>query len=441
MAKTFRGGARPGEAKTATSGKAIAETAPPSRVVIPLSQHTGSPARPIVKAGDAVKVGTKIAEGDGFVSAPVHASVSGIVRSVGEFPHPLGRTLPAIEIENDGKDEWVDLGSWRDLAGADPQTVRDAVREAGIVGLGGAAFPTHVKLTPPPGKRISTVILNGTECEPYLTADYRIMMEHAPDVIGGLEVMMRAVGAERGLVAVESNKPEAAASMSEAAGGKSGIDVCELKPKYPQGSEKLLIKALTGREMPRGGLPADVECLVQNVGTSLAVYEALRWGRPLVRRVITLTGSAALAPANLRVRIGTSFAHVIASSGGARDDCAKLLMGGPMMGIAEATAEVPVVKATTGITLIRERDVCPDEAGPCIRCGRCVDRCPVGLVPNEIARCVEKGKLEWAVSYGLNDCIECGVCAYVCPAKIAHVHWVKQGKAVLAAEQARERQQ
>jgi electron transport complex protein RnfC len=438
MVRTFRGGVHPHGSKEATESKPITEVPAPELVIIPLSQHTGAPAKPVVKPGDEVKIGTKIAEADGFISVPAHASVSGKVKAIDDYPHPLGRHMPAVAIENDGKDEWLDLAGWRDLTDAAPDAVRAAVKEAGIVGLGGAAFPTHVKISPPKGKAIDTVILNGAECEPYLTADHRLMLEYPDEILAGFRVIMNVVGAERGIVGIESNKPDAIRLFTEKVLAQKGMEVATLKVKYPQGAEKQLIKAITGREVPSGGLPMDVGCLVQNVGTALAVLEALKFGRPLVSRVLTLSGSAVSNPGNFRVRIGTPFSHVISFAGGRADDCRKIVMGGPMMGIAQNTDEVPVVKGTSGILLLSEAEVIRAEPGPCLRCGRCVDHCPMRLVPNEIARLVEKGRLDLAEDYGIFDCMECGVCTFLCPSGIRHVHLMKQGKAeILAARRKR----
>ena len=437
MAKTFRGGVHPPEVKV-TAEVAITTIDLPERVIIPLSQHTGAPSVPLVKVGDEVRVGTKIGEADGFISVPVHASISGKVVSISDHPHPLGKPMPAIEIEGDGKDEWIDLSGWKDLIDASPEEIRKAVREAGIVGLGGAAFPTHVKLSPPEGKSIDTVILNGAECEPYLTADHRLMLEHADEIVEGLRVIMRVLGASRGYIGIERNKPDAIEKMSEKVRGEASIEVFDLKVKYPQGAEKQLIKAITGREVPCGGLPMDVGCLVQNVGTAFAIYEALKSGKPLVERVLTVSGSAARGKGNFLVRIGTTFAHVIDQAGGMTDGCAKIIMGGPMMGIAQHTTQVPVVKGTSGIVLLSDEEVYRGEPGPCLRCGKCVDHCPMRLVPNEIARLVEKGRIDDAQSYGLLDCMECGVCAYVCPSKINHVHLIKVGKAEVIARRKKE---
>jgi electron transport complex protein RnfC len=440
MLRSFRGGVHPHDGKQATKAKPVAEISAPDLVVIPLSQHTGAPAKPVVKPGDEVKIGTKIAEADGFISVPAHASVSGKVKAIDDYPHPLGRRMPAVAIENDGKDEWIDLAGWKDLTGASPDEVRAAVKDAGIVGLGGAAFPTHVKLSPPEGKAIDTMILNGAECEPYLTADHRLMLEYPDEILAGLEVLMRTVGAERGFIGVENNKPDVIDLFAGKVAGMKSIEVAPLKVKYPQGAEKQLINAITGREVPSGGLPMDVGCLVQNVGTAYAVYEALKFGRPLVSRVLTVSGSAAKSPGNFRVRLGTSFRHVIDQAGGATEACRKIVMGGPMMGIAQFTDEVPVIKGTSGILLLSEAEVLRMEAGPCLRCGRCVEACPMRLVPNEVSRLIEKGRLDLAERYGVLDCMECGVCAFLCPAGIHHVHVMKQGKAAILAARRKQKE-
>lgn len=433
MASSFKGGVHPEESKGQTSGIPISDIPPPEVVVIPLSQHTGAPSRPLVEPGDEVRVGTKIGEADGFISVPVHSSVSGKVAAIEARPHPLGKRLPAVVIENDGRDERVDLSDWTDLTEDSPQKIREVVREAGLVGLGGAAFPTHVKLSPPEGKTIDTAILNGAECEPVLTSDHRVMLEYAAEVVAGLKIIMRVVGAERGLIGIERNKPDAVRLMCETVAGESNIEVVDLKVKYPQGAEKQLIKALTGREVPCGGLPMDVGCLVQNVGTSLGIHEAARYGRPLVSRVVTLAGSVVKNPGNYRVRIGTRFAHVVSASGGTAGPFSKMIMGGPMMGIAQADGDAPVIKGTSGLVLLARDEVVDHEASACIRCARCVDHCPMQLVPNEIVRFVEKDKLESAEQYGIFDCMECGVCAYICPSKIGHVQLMKIGKAGLWA--------
>ncbi|HVP56494.1 MAG TPA: electron transport complex subunit RsxC [bacterium] len=432
MSKTFRGGiCRP--SAPPRPGGPIRTAEPPARAILPLSQHVGTPAKPVVVVGDVVRVGTKIAEAEGFVSAPVHASISGRVRAIADFPHPAGCLMPAIEIEGDGKDEAAACSTRLDLSSAEPAAVRNAIWEAGIVGLGGAGFPTHVKLSPPAAIKIDTVILNGAECEPSLAGDRRMMVEHAETIVEGLLVMMRAVGARWGYIGIERNKRDAIRRMREASAGEGALRVVELATKYPQGAEKMLIKVITGREVPREGLPMDVGSVVQNVSTSAAVAEAVKYGKPLLSRVVTVAGSAARSPGVFRVRLGTPVRDLIGLAGGARDDCARIVIGGPMTGVAQLTADVPVIKTTIGVILLREKDVPTDQAGPCIRCGRCVERCPMRLMPNDLARFAERARLDEATSYGILDCIECGVCAYVCPAKIDLVRWMRLGKAAVTA--------
>lgn len=433
MASTFNGGIKLKSRKARTSALAIRDVPAPARVVIPLLQHVGCPARPVVKAGDRVRIGTTIGEADGALSALVHSSVSGVVRSLGDFAHPSGSLLPAVEIENDGREEAADCSGRQDLLGASADTVREAIRRAGIVGLGGGGFPTDVKLTPEPGAQVDCVILNGVECEPYLTGDHRIMLEHPFEVVEGLRLMMRLVDARRGVIALERGRGDEMARLRQAAKADRSVAVVGLRAKYPQGSEKHLVKALTGRVVPHGGLPTSVGCLVHNVGTSAAVCQALKLGRPLTSRVLTVAGSAAMGAGNFRVRIGTLASEVVSFAGGASDRCRKAIMGGPMTGTALATLEVPVTKVTTGIILLGSGEVSDGAAGPCIRCGRCVERCPMRLMPNDLSRLVETGRIDEADRYGVGDCIECGVCAYVCPARIRHVYFMKRGKSLLAA--------
>ena len=312
--------------------------------------------------------------------------------------------------------------------------IRDAVREAGVVGLGGGGFPTHVKITPPADRPIETVILNGAECEPYLSADHRLMLEHAPEVVQGLKAILRAVDARRGIVAVQRDKADAIARLRQEVASDRSLTMAELKVRYPGGAEKMLIASLTGKRVPRGGLPSDVGCLVHNVATAFAVHQALKFGRPLTSRVITLAGrGAGDRGGNFRVRIGTPARHVIEFACSGLKAPGMMIAGGPMTGLAQATADVPIVKCTAGIILLSPAEWRAAEPGACIRCGRCVERCPMRLVPNEIARSVEKGRLDLARNYGLEDCIECGVCAYVCPSRIRHVDLVRRGKLAAVA--------
>ena len=428
MARTFSGGVRIDGRKAGTSKQPITEIQAPESLVVHLSQHTGAPARPAVKPGAEVQVGTVVGQADGELSVPVHSPVSGKVRWIGEFLHPGRGMSTAVAIDNDGEDRRIEAEEWKDLSDGSPDEIRNAIRNCGVVGLGGAAFPTHAKLEPR-GKKIDVFILNGVECEPYLTGDDRLMLEHPAEIVEGLRIMMRVVGAERGLVAVGEDKPVAAARLEEKTRGERELGVVRLEARYPLGSEKQLIKTVTGREVPRGGLPADVGCLVQNVGTSLAVLEAVKYGRPLVARVLTVGGSGARGAGNLRVRIGTYFKHVIAQLGGATENCRRVLAGGPMTGTAQHTTEVPVIKCTTGVILLAAGEVFEGERGPCIRCGRCVKGCPMRLMPNDLGRFVERGMTGRARSYGVLDCIECGVCAFVCPSKIPLVELMRRGKA------------
>ncbi|MGB9824407.1 MAG: electron transport complex subunit RsxC [Candidatus Hydrothermia bacterium] len=431
MAKyTFKGGIHPPYNKVTTS-KPIERLSVPPVLYIPLSQHTGKPAKPVVKRGDEVKKGQLIAEADGFISANIHAPTSGKIRTIIDHPHPvLLSSSNAIIIEADGKDEWLEepkeRENWRDLSAEDIVSI---VRNAGIVGLGGAAFPTHVKLSPPKEKPIDTVIINGAECEPYLTADDRILQEKAYEVLWGAYLIRKAVNAKKVYIAVEDNKPKAIEKVKEVIGEFVDFELKVVKTKYPEGAEKQLIKALTGREVPRGGLPMDVGCLVQNVQTSLAIYEAVRFGKPLIERVVTLSGDGAKGPGNYLVRIGTRFADVVEMTGGMAENVVKVINGGPMMGIAQYTLEVPVIKGTSGILLFTPRVAKEFKEYSCIRCSKCVDVCPMGLLPLMLVDYVKAKKfVEAKENYGLLDCIECGSCAFVCPSKINHVQWIKFGK-------------
>lgn len=375
-------------------------------------------------------LGQKIGDSEAYISAPVHSSVSGEVTAVKEHPYHAGKNVLSVFIRSDGKDEVSpDVRPPGDLMEMSSGEIRTLIREGGVVGLGGAAFPTHVKLSPPKNKPIELVIINGAECEPYLTADHRLMVERSADIIRGSLVIKRAVGAQSVIAAVEENKPDAIASMSEA-GREYGIDVVELPSCYPQGAEKTLIETLTGREVPGGGLPMDVGVIVDNVGTAAAIHDVLYKGMPLADRVITVAGDGVARGANLRVRLGTTFADVIDFCGGFTGEPGKLVMGGPMMGLAQYTAQVPVVKATSGILALRGETIFKGEPPhfTCIRCGRCVTHCPMNLMPYILGSYSDAGMWTQLEDFYVDDCIECGCCAYICPTKNPLVQLIKVGK-------------
>jgi electron transport complex protein RnfC len=424
--KTFPHGIHPPENKEWTSDKAIEPMPAPDKVIIPLLQHVGNPADPLIQKGDEVFVGQKIGEAKGLFSASVHSSVSGKVLAVDNQDHPLGGSLPAVTIYNDGKDRFLPgLKGVKDPFSLSPDEIRQRVREAGVVGLGGAAFPTAVKLSPPKDKPIDTVIINGCECEPLLTADYSLMLESPDEILDGAELIRLAVGAERTIIGIEDNKRKAFDLFKKKAKGNSTA-VALLKTKYPQGAEKNLIFALLGREVPRGGLPFDVGVVVQNVGTTKALWEAVSQGIPIYKRAITVSGDGIQTPKNVLVRLGTPFQSVIDFCGGLKENANVLLMGGPMMGVAQWTLDVPVIKGTSGLLAWKGPEVFVEF--DCIRCGRCIEHCPMSLVPTQLMKFVRFDRLDEAETWGILDCVECGCCQYSCPANILLVHWIRLGK-------------
>ena len=428
-AVTFERGIHPAYNKELASGKTITAAKLPGRIVVPVSQHIGAPAKAIVHIGDEVKRGQVLGETSGFVSSPVHSSISGKVIAIADFPTAAGRMVQSIVVEGDGRDEAVEFKENPDYLNLSVDEIKTLIKDAGIVGMGGAAFPTNVKLSPPKEKAIDAVVINGAECEPYLTADHRLMVEHPNDVVEGLKIIMKSLGVSEGHIGIEENKPDALEAISSAAAGESSIKVWPLEIKYPQGAEKMLIKAVKGREVPSKGLPMDVGVVVQNVGTAIAVYEAVRYGKPLIERVVTITGKGIQEPKNLLVRIGTLMSEVVEQCGGLTGGAVKVIAGGPMMGFAQWTLDVPVVKGTSGILVLSEEEyVASDEYSACIRCGSCIDVCPMGLNPSILSIYAEKGFYEDAKDNNLFDCFECGSCAYVCPAKRPMVQFMRLAK-------------
>lgn len=425
----FKGGVHPGDHKELTSGKPIRIVEPPEQVVIPLSQHIGAPCTALVKKGDRVLVGQLIGDSNARLTAPVHSSVSGTVSGIVSIEAPGGRQVEAVSITNDGQYEVSpDLKVDQDPLEMEPAEIIRRIRDAGIVGMGGATFPTHFKLSVPEGKKIDTLIVNGVECEPFLTADHRLMLESGDEIVKGIRVAMRALKVQRAFIGIEENKPDAIETLSRILVGERSIEVVPLKVKYPQGAEKQLIKTILNREVPSGGLPLDVGVVVINVGTAAAIADALYRGMPLIRRVVTVTGSIVREPGNILARIGTPVSHLVESCGGLTEDFGKVIVGGPMMGIAHHTLDTPVTKGMSGVLLYSKSESKVTEPTVCVRCGKCVQVCPMGLMPGILADMVDAGKCELAQRDHILDCIECGCCAYICPANRRIVQSIRLGK-------------
>ena len=415
---TFRGGIHPPHEKKYTEHNSTRRANEPGFVYIPLQQHIGAPCACLVKVGDYVKVGQKLGEAQGFVSAPVHSSVSGTVKGIKEMPSPMGAKTMCVVVENDFKDEKHESVEPRgSLESLKPEEIVDIIKESGIVGMGGATFPTHVKLSPPKEKTIDVVILNGAECEPYLTADHRLMLEQPGEVIYGLKALMKALGVKTGYIGIEDNKPDAIEIMQKAASGEAGVEIVPLKTKYPQGAEKQLIYACTKREVPSGGLPMDVGAVVNNVGTAAQIAVSIKTGMPLIERITTVTGSTIADPQNLLIKIGTLYSEIVEQCGGFKEEPGKVISGGPMMGLAQSTLEQPVIKGTSGILCLSKQEASLPQPENCIRCGKCVEICPAFLQPIYISAYSLKYDFEKAEEYRALDCIECGSCSFICPSK------------------------
>jgi electron transport complex protein RnfC len=417
----------------------------PKLLRVSMAQHLGAPARVTVKKGDKVLRGQPLGEPTGFVSAPVHAPTSGVVKAVGDLHTATGAVAPCVDIEPDGQDAWVPtVTPHPDWTAYDRKKLVDLVAGAGIAGMGGAGFPTHVKLSPPPNKPIDTLIVNGAECEPYLTADHRLMVEQADGIWAGIRVIRQALGAKAVRIAIEENKPDAVAAMEKAIADADGdVAVVVLPTMYPQGAEKQQIYAVTGREVPSGGLPMDVGTVVENVGTTLAVWDAVANGRPLTWRVTTVTGRPVKEPRNVLAPIGTPYADLVAFCGGTTGPVARVISGGPMMGLAQHGLETTTSKTSSGLLLLAPDEVPGYGSTACIACGRCGFACPMRLLPSEISQMLEAEDYAAAEGANVMDCIECGCCAYECPAHRPLVQHMRQGKAWVTAKrraaQAREK--
>ncbi len=431
MAKpSFPKGVHPPEEKDLSAENAIVDLPLPDTVSIPLSQHLGKPAKALKGKGDTVEAGERIGEADGFISAHVHSPVAGKVKKLVQLPLPGGRMSEYMEIEVDKEateaHEYTEAAF--DTDNPDREKVVETLKDAGIVGMGGATFPANVKFSPPKGKSLDTLIINGAECEPYLTCDYRVMLEHAQEIIEAVRVLQKAFGFDRILVGIEDNKEDAAAQMRETAQQYPEIplEVVVTEVKYPQGAEKNLIYALTGRVVPKGKLPLEVGAVVSNVQTMYAMYEAFFRGKPLIERVLTVSGSGINEPKNVRVPVGTAIGELYDLCGGLSGEPKKMIAGGPMMGVALPTVNYRVMKGSSGYLLFEEPEV-PEE-GPCIMCGRCVRACPMNLVPLRIAALAKAEKYEEAKEYDATSCVECGACAYGCPARVRLVAWIRYAK-------------
>lgn len=431
---TFKGGVHPYEGKELSENKPVQILMPKGDLVYPMSQHIGAPAIPLVKKGDKVLAGQKIGEASGFISANVICSVSGTVKAVEPRRVANGAMVNSIVVENDGEYTAVEgLGADRDPAKLSKQEIRDIVKEAGIVGLGGAGFPTHVKLAPKDESKIEYILVNGAECEPYLTSDYRLMMEEPEKLVGGLKVILQLFDNAKGVIGIENNKPEAIKKLQELVKDEARIEVCPLQTKYPQGGERSLIYAVTGRKVNSSMLPADAGCIVDNVDTVISVYNAVCKTTPLMRRVVTVTGDAITNPQNFQVKIGTNMQELIEAAGGFKTEPEKLIAGGPMMGMALFGTDIPITKTNSALLCMSKDEVAANAETPCIRCGKCVSVCPSHIVPVKMMKAALKGDCEAFEKVGGMECMECGSCTFICPAKRPLTQAFKKMRKTVAA--------
>lgn len=429
---TFKlGGIHPEENKI-SSGIQIERLDSVKQVYVPVTQHLGAPAKIVVNKGDQVKTGQLLAVGEAFISANIHSPVTGKVAKIDVHPDQSGYRRTMIIIDADDEEIWEEgIDTSPDIireVTLDKAGIISKIKEKGIVGMGGATFPTHVKLMVPEGKKIESLLINGVECEPYLTADHRVMLERSEEMLIGVQILMKGLGVERAVIGIEKNKPDAIAHLTEMASNFKGIDVAVLKVQYPQGAEKQLIKSVLNREVPSGKLPLDVGCVVSNAGTALAVYEAVQKNKPLIERVVTVTGKGVKNPCNLMVRIGTPVQALIDKAGGLPEGAGKVISGGPMMGKALNSLEAPVTKGTSGILIMQKGESLRKEVLNCIRCAKCTRVCPMGLEPYLIAQLANIGKWEEAESNKIMDCIECGSCHWECPAGRPLLDYIRLGK-------------
>ncbi|MBI9018820.1 MAG: electron transport complex subunit RsxC [Phycisphaerae bacterium] len=401
-------------------------------VVVPMSQHIGAPCKPVVEKGQEVTVGQVVGESEAFVSAPVHSPVNGVVAKIADMPHPNGSKVQSVVITvgqgGHKTSQWQKLPDKFELDKYEYEQIEKAVNAAGIVGMGGAAFPTAVKLARNPQKPVTTVLLNGCECEPYLTSDHRLMLEAADSIVAGLALVVKATGASKGVIGIEDNKPDAIEVMLKAIEGYDNLQIASCKTKYPQGAERQLVNALTKRVVPTGGLPLDVGVVVCNVGTAAAIAWAVTQGRALTERIVTLTGKGLNNPGNFVVPVGMLLSDLIEFSGGLNDEAEKVLLGGPMMGPTTSRLDIPILKGTSGITVMTAAEYLKAEPTACIRCSRCVDVCPLNLVPTKIAHAVKARNIEMAKENDIMACCDCGCCVFICPSQIPLLQYIRTGK-------------